>query len=421
MKKIFWILAAIWAAALLAACALPTNLPTDEEDTEKPGTPSFTPPLRAVAEASSAPGTPLVLDSYYDDTGNYYLIDVGNVRNTYLSTLFLKHYNGVTPVTASVTTVEESTVTQTVTTSVSKSITASATTGLKVEFAKSLKASIPNVELSASAKYEWSASLTASATGTESESALYSEVRRISNSETTSLTIGEHNEPAGHYRYALYAVCDVYFVVKTSRDNTRLMSLETVASARNETILPYFEYAADGVFDNSPLDGDAITFNDDFYRKLPLPSKTAAEPPAPPASPVETSSSVDVYDGDSKKISEDTGQVHTFNYPVKLDIEALKALGYTDIAITMDIEIRAQDTGDGRSIWLDVDNSRVWEKTNLNLTWTSWQHKIYTHTVDISRFTNASQIRFGFDTRDYFWTDAVWWFNSADVTFTAVK
>lgn len=415
MKKVFWILATIWTAALFTACEFPTGAAKTEDPVIKPA--EFEPPLRAIAVAAASPLTPL--DSYYDENYNYYLIDVGWVRYAYVSTLFIKHYNGVTPVTATVTSVEENTVTSTITNSVSKSITTSGTAGVKSEFTGAVKGSLFGVEVSASTKLEWNASLTHSVNDTESASELYSEVKRISNSETTSVTIGQHNEPAGHYRYALYAVCDVYFLVKTSLgDNPQLKSLETVVSARRESILPYFEYAEDGVFDNTPLDGNTITLEQDFYKGLTHPTKTT---PTPPVDLVKTDSTVFVYDGDAKRIDEHTGHVHTFERPVGLDIAALKAAGYRNIFITMDVRLRAHDTGDGRSIWLDIDQSRVWERTNLNISWTKWERRTYTHTVAIDNFTNTSKFKFGFNTKSYFWNDAIWFFDDANVIFTAVK
>jgi hypothetical protein len=138
---------------------------------------------------------------------------------------------------------------------------------------------------------------------------------------------------------------------------------------------------------------------------------------------VKTSSSVYVYDGDSLKIDNNTGHVHTKNRPIELDIVKLRALGYKNIKITMDVEIRAENTGDGRAIWLDVDNAKVWKISNLNLTWTSWQRKTYTQTVSIVSFKDTSVFRFGFenDNKDAFLNAKRWWFNEATVTFSAVK
>jgi hypothetical protein len=137
---------------------------------------------------------------------------------------------------------------------------------------------------------------------------------------------------------------------------------------------------------------------------------------------MKTLSTVYVYDGDSLKIDDNTGHVHTNNRPIELDIAKLKALGYKNIKITMDVEIRAHDTGAGRAIWLDIDNAKVWKISNLNVTWKSWEQRTYTQTVAIASFKDTSVFRFGFenDTKD-FWTDKIWWFNRATVTFSALK
>jgi hypothetical protein len=154
---------------------------------------------------------------------------------------------------------------------------------------------------------------------------------------------------------------------------------------------------------------------------------TEPPPVEPPiVLPVSTSSSIHVYDGDSIKISEQSRPKNTYYRPVELDIEALEKLGYTKINITMSVEIRAENTGGGREIWLDIDDSSVWKINNLNVDKTSWYTKNYTTSVSIKSFKNSSVFRFGFNTPNYgsvidWFNDAIWWFNTADVTFTAIK
>jgi hypothetical protein len=133
-----------------------------------------------------------------------------------------------------------------------------------------------------------------------------------------------------------------------------------------------------------------------------------------------------VYDGDSIKIVEGGGDKHTLNQPVGLDIEELKKLGYKNITVAMSIEIRAQDTGDRRNIWLDIDGSQVWKLENINVNNTSWYKITKTASVPISYFKDSSEFRFGFNLPNegniqYWLNDGIWFFNTADVTFTAVK
>jgi hypothetical protein len=376
-------------------------------------------PLKAVAFAASA-STPKVLDSYTDKTGNHhYLIEVGNIRNTYISTILIANYNGLTPMSLSKTTISETTVANSITDIVSTSITTSDTQSYTVGIEAAWKKKFPVAgTFSAKLKYQWTGSWTNSKTETNSIETSYSTIKSLADSITTSFTIGEHGEPAGWHRYALYAVCDVYFVISTSSDKSQLLGWDTVVSARDDTLLPHMEYSQNGLFDNSPEVENTINFSDDFFKSLPTPTKNT---PEPPPSHVKTSSSIDVYDGDAIRNDEKTGHKHTVNRPVDLDIDMLKALGYKKINIQMSVEIRAQNKGDGRQIWLDIDNSRVWGVDNLNVDKTSWYKKEYTHSMSINSFSNTSQFRFGFDTKDYVWTDAIWWFNTAIVTFTAVK
>ncbi|GHT67241.1 hypothetical protein FACS189452_04570 [Bacteroidia bacterium] len=155
-------------------------------------------------------------------------------------------------------------------------------------------------------------------------------------------------------------------------------------------------------------------------------STSTIESEVVPVNIIAFSSSVHVYDGDAITITEGTGHKHTKNRPVGLDIEALKALGYTTINITMSVEIRAQDKGDRRQIWLDIDGSSVWKEENVNVNNTSWYKISKSTSVPIGYFNNSSVFRFGFNLPNegniqYWLNDGIWFFNTADVTFTAVK
>jgi hypothetical protein len=360
-----------------------------------------------------------VLDSYSDATKNHYLINVGSIEKTYISTILRAHYNGLIPISLSRTTVTESIVANSITESVSKSITTSDTQNHTVGIEGAWAKRFPIAgKFSVKLKYEWTGSWTNSETNTQMIETSYSTIERFLDSNTTSFTVGEHGEPAGHYRYASYDVCDVYFVVSTSLDNSQLLSWDTVVSARGD-LFPNMEYSVDGVFDNAPIAGSEINFADDFYKNLPIPPKSIEEHPVPE---IKISSSIPVYDGDSIKIT-DAQQSHTFNRPIGLDIEALKKLGYTKITIAMDIEIRAHDKGSGRKIWLDIDGSPVWRVDNLNVDWQSWKTVKYTQVVDITTLKDSSVFRFGFATNDNDWIFGAseWWFNSANLTFSATR
>jgi hypothetical protein len=90
-------------------------------------------------------------------------------------------------------------------------------------------------------------------------------------SNSISVTI-DRDDPIGHYRYAWYAVSDVYFIISTNRDNTELYTWDVIAAQR-EGITGRFEYSVNGRFDNSPLD-NLIVFAEDFWKSLPTPRET---------------------------------------------------------------------------------------------------------------------------------------------------
>jgi hypothetical protein len=137
------------------------------------------------------------------------------------------------------------------------------------------------------------------------------------------------------------------------------------------------------------------------------------------------------YNGTSIRSDENNGHQHTNYTDIGLDFVKLKEIGYTKVEVIMDLELRAQDTGNGREIWLDLSaptNGRVWEADNVNVSNKSWNEiengdnkYYYTITLDIDGFDNNTQYRYGFATKSYFLTGAVWYYNESYTTFTAVK
>ncbi|MDR1905721.1 MAG: hypothetical protein LBQ27_02235, partial [Clostridiales bacterium] len=95
-------------------------------------------------------------------------------------------------------------------------------------------------------------------------------------------------------------------------------------------------------------------------------------------------------------------------------------LGFKSVDIAITIEIRADNKGDGRSVWLDIDNHNVWKTTDINVKNNNWYSLTFRTTVPIDVFDNSSVFRIGFETERYAFSDAVWWFNTADITFSAV-
>jgi hypothetical protein len=334
---------------VLAGC---DNDTTNGSQTTTPGTKpgpdpkALSPALRAVPTAAST-ASPVVLDSYTDGTKNYYLIDVGYVRNVYVSTILRGYFNGMTPVFLSKTTITTSTVTEALTQTISESITISNTQTGKVDVETAWKKKFPVVgEFSAKLNLEWTGSWTNSKTSSKSTETSVSKTESKMEECTTSITIGGHGEPEGYYRYALYTICDVYFIISTSPDNDRLLSWETAVCARDSesSYIDHMDYSADAIFDNSP-DGKEITFAEDFYKNLPKPTST--EPPFNTSQTIST---------DFKTIRTNTVRItsgYIFDNPVDVvnfdvfgvNLNQLKQNGYMTVSFYFQLNIREIKNG----------------------------------------------------------------------------
>jgi hypothetical protein len=320
------------------------NTPQGTTPVTNPDPKTLSPALRAVPTAAST-ASPEVLDSYTDGTNNYYLIDVGYVRNMYVSTILAAAYNGMTPISVSKTTISTSTVTEALTETISESITISDTQSGKVGIEAAWKKTFPLVgTFSAKIKAEWTGSWTNSNTSSKSKETSVSRTESLAESYTTSVTVGEHGEPAGNYRYALYATCDVYFIISTSLDNDKLLSWETAVCARDSSYTPHWDYSPDGIFDNSP-DGKEITFTEDFYKNLSKPTNT--EPPVNTPTTIGT---------DFITIRTDTVRItsgYIFDNPADVvnfdvfgfNISQLKQNGYKTISFYLQLNIREIKNG----------------------------------------------------------------------------
>ena len=230
--------------------------------------------LRAIPVAASN-STPMVLDSYTENDQNYYLIYVGHILDSYVSTILIGHFNGVTPVSLTRTTVNTNTVTEAMVSTVSNSITItdtqSHTAGVSIGTAWEKRFPIVGkFSAKLDLHYEWNGSWTNSETDARSMQTSVETAQSFADSLTTSITIGGNGEAEGYHRYAMYSVSDVYFVIITSSDNQQLLSWDTVIGTR-DNFLPRMEYCPEGKFDNSPT-GNLISFEEDFFINLPKPT-----------------------------------------------------------------------------------------------------------------------------------------------------
>ncbi|MCL2256156.1 MAG: hypothetical protein FWC11_04775, partial [Firmicutes bacterium] len=231
-------------------------------------TPDFNDALRAVPTATSL-DEPAIIEYFTDGVSNFFIIDVGHIENMLLSTVAEVPFNGMTPVSFSRTTVNSSTITTSVTRTVSNSVKVSCTQSQTTSITAGASVSPVSLSLGRS----WTSSLTNANTTTRSIETSTSQIISTADEVTIAFTVGNNNEPAGTYRLALYATVDVYLIVSTTIDNQEVLGIEPVVAARSQ-IRPRFEFSADGLFDNSPIDGSEIVFDENFHRYLPIPDSS---------------------------------------------------------------------------------------------------------------------------------------------------
>ncbi len=236
--------------------------------------------------ASDNPSSPKIVASWTNGGKNYYVIDAGVIRKIFISAIFgPEHYDGYHQVPVTTKTINTSTVTTSTTETVSKSIAISNTLGVKLGLEEAIKAGIPGIgDLSVKLNLEVSETVNVSNGKTTSTSVTDITTYVQSQEDTRSMTFGSNGAPAGYYRYGLYGVSDVYFVIVTSSDNQTLLSWDVVSCVRPGDYLRHNDYSPDGDFDNSPSIENQIIFAEGFYKTLPKP----APPPPPKTEKTET-------------------------------------------------------------------------------------------------------------------------------------
>lgn len=221
-------------------------------------------PLKAEPVAATTQMVPNIIDSYKGEDKNYYLLDGGYIKNTYISTLASVNYTGV-PVEFSKTTTTATEILNSVTETIDSSYTVIKSTDNKGEIGLSEAYPIP-IKLGV----EWTISSETSTNNTKSTSDTVTSANTYSESQTISYAFGSNEADSGWYRYALYATLDVYYVCVTNSDNSELISIEANVCARENDYFVRSEYSANGDFDNTPESN--VVFAEDFFKQLPLPT-----------------------------------------------------------------------------------------------------------------------------------------------------
>jgi uncharacterized repeat protein (TIGR02543 family) len=218
--------------------------------------------------ASSMEEPPKVIGSFNDGTSNHYLVDVGYISKMFISELGTFDYTGFVGQSFNISKTNSTTVTNSLTTTVSESVAVSLTVGEKVSIGTEAGADLWGVKVGVKTNLEASWSATASVTGSKSTS----NTAQTATTYSEGLNLGyvfRADDPQGTYRYAMYGVCDVYFVLETSPDNQTLLGWDTVVCAR-PGYTHRFEYSADGRFTSEPT--GTIDFKENFWKNLEIPN-----------------------------------------------------------------------------------------------------------------------------------------------------
>lgn len=234
--------------------------------------------LRYQAVSAPMEEKPVVAEALTDGNHNYYLLDLGYVKNVPLASGFITTYNGQTPITISI---EKSQITQTaVEQSASKTVSQSiSTTTMNMVSAEvSIKIGKDSWPLSATITGGYSRTWGDVTENANSTTNTWTTAESFSNTITESLTatIGEHGEKTGCYRFSLFATCDLYAHVKTSRDNSKLEELSFAVLARTN---PQFAIDYDETGDNFDKSSyeDRIQLPENYHLSLPIPKAPTTE------------------------------------------------------------------------------------------------------------------------------------------------
>ncbi|MCL2810026.1 MAG: hypothetical protein FWD24_08220 [Treponema sp.] len=315
-----------------------------------PTTNSFAGTLRATTMPApgSTPEKPRIIDSYTNGTSNFYLIDVGVISDMYISTLAAVDYTGV-PVDFKKTIATSEAYTSSLTNTVSESVAFSQTDGGKVGIGFEWKAKAGlfgfGSEFSVKGNFEHHWSNTNSVTNNKSTSDTSTTATQYAESQTVEYKMGSNTHPHGMYRYAIYGVADVYFMLETSLDNQTLKGWETIVCARPDAYRLRSEYTANRVFNNNPE--ETIDFEEDFYKKLP--SLEVPPPPPPPSLPRIETDYVTIRNNSASYKINGNGvwfQYHDdINFLTRhgIDLNKLKADGYKTVSFHIILNVREYD------------------------------------------------------------------------------
>jgi len=261
----------------------------NEKSNEPVKEPDSNPSLLAGAKrampvaASNNPNEPVILDKFTESNKNWYVIDAGYINDTYVMQMGPTEYLGFGSVSLTRQDSVETSVSRSSTMTVSDSVVVSdgtenlvgldtaVTTSITIGTENAFFTALASLGLTVSERVESSRKIDIAKGRSKETSEEFITTLMEATSNSVSVTINKE-DPIGFYRYAWYAVSDVYFIISTSTDRQQLYSWDVIVAQRDGTT-GRFEYSPDGRFNNSPND-NLIVFSKEFWKKLPTPSET---------------------------------------------------------------------------------------------------------------------------------------------------
>ncbi len=272
MKRIYvLLLVTVFSVFSLLGCDLETKDASNSIKVVDTSTNEMYSSVRAPMIGNAPP----LIASSTDNEYNYYLIDGGYVKNTPISSGLTIGYNGQTPITVrfekSVVTTQsvEESLSKAVSESISNTWTGSASVSLSYESSSLAKLFGGSITGEIEYSRQWG-SVSEKSNSTTNTYTVASETAE-SLTQSIEYTVGENNEPAGDYRLSMVTTCDVYYLLKTNRNNTELIEVESVLCARSDVRF-VLQYSENGYFENSSDDAK-LNFPENFYQNYEIPTK----------------------------------------------------------------------------------------------------------------------------------------------------
>jgi hypothetical protein len=271
------------AIVILAGCELGTNSDTGG-DTGRYETVSVSTASRAADGGN--PGYVLVNSGYKGDT-YYYLYYLGYVKNTPIAYRPSLYYDGTTPITI---TFEKSDVTEetiTESTERTKEFTSTVHVGLKATVGAEAEGGViftkakVTASIEAEVSHEW-ANMTSTSNTLET-----ARMEAEGLTDGFSVTIGDHGEAEGSYRYALFSITDAYVLYEVPKGSAdaQTATFTTCARANTYTWAMDFEPGKTPVFGKTGA-GDLFEIPDIDFTTVDAPTEEMEdelEPPPPPS------------------------------------------------------------------------------------------------------------------------------------------